>query len=69
MGFVIRAVVRQGGGLPSYRAYSGRTGTDREQPRCGGAGTTRDRRGDIVAAQCTCRAGFSPDGEDSFSRG
>jgi len=41
MGFVIRAVVRQGGGLPSYRAYSGRTGTEREQPRCGGAGTTR----------------------------
>jgi hypothetical protein len=25
MGFVIRAVVRQGGGRPSYRAYSGRT--------------------------------------------
>ena len=25
MGFVIRAVVRQGGGRPSYRAYSGRS--------------------------------------------
>jgi hypothetical protein len=25
MGFVIQAVVRQGGGRPSYRAYSGRT--------------------------------------------
>ena len=24
MGFVIRAVVRRGGGRPSYRAYSGR---------------------------------------------
>ena len=24
MGFVIQAVVRQGGGRPSYRAYSGR---------------------------------------------
>ena len=25
MAFVIQAVVRQGGGRPSYRAYSGRT--------------------------------------------
>jgi len=55
---------RQRSRRPSGREDRGRRlpghglGGGREQPRCGGAGTTPDRRGDIVAAQRPAEQGY-----------